>query len=251
MNTELELVLDNRNGKTVISHCYFTNPLKLATPNANKKDQLQIVLMMASAGLLKGDSQHYKICCEKNTRTAISEQSYTKIFNTGDGAACKSIEIHVAQNASLYYLPNAVIPFEGSCFNGEISLNLAVDSELVYTDILAAGRIGMGEKFLFSSYKNRVLVKVDSRPVWLDNCFLVPSSMNLDNMLFWDGFTHQGVFYYYGNEEKQKRLLEYESSSSLFIAKTRAAAGICFRALGHSAQEIEDIFAELLKRVSA
>ena len=70
MTTELRLCVGIENGKSTITDRYFTSPLKLGMP-ISRGDRLQIILMMASAGILKGDEFVYEICCEEGTKTSL------------------------------------------------------------------------------------------------------------------------------------------------------------------------------------
>lgn len=248
MDARLELQIEKIQGKTAVAYNCFTGPLKIGTPNANG-DHLHLILMMASAGLLKDDRFRYHITCGKNTRTVLTEQSYSKIFDTGGGIAVRRTEICLKENASLCYRPSAVIPFAGSSFAGSMTIRLEKESEFLCSDILAAGRVGMGEQFAFSSYRNRICVTADGKPVWLDHCCLEPKRMDLSKMVFLDGHTHQGAFYYYGSEEKQKRLLDHKAKASVMLGVTAAAAGVCVRALADTAQDIEEEFLRLENEV--
>lgn len=248
MDTRLELRIEEIQGKTAVAYSYFTSPLKIGTPKICV-DRLHLVLMMASAGLLKDDRFQYHITCGKNTKTILTEQSYSKIFDTGEGRAARKIEICLRENASLCYRPSAVIPFAGSSFDGNMTIKLEKESEFLCSDILAAGRVGMGERFAYSHYRNRVCVIADGKPVWLDHCYLEPKQMDLTKMVFLDGHTHQGTFYYYGSEEKQNRLLAYKAKGPVMMAGTAAAAGVCIRVLADTAQDIEEEFTRLEKEV--
>ncbi len=243
MDTKLKLRIENWRGRTGVAFQYFTSPLKTGTPK-EQDDRLHLVFMMASAGILKGDNFSYEITCRKDTRTTITEQSYTKIFDTGKDGAKKHMEIELEDHASLFYRPGAVIPFGGSCYSSSMNVRLSSRSEFLYSDILSAGRIGMGEKFAFSHYRNYVCVMVDDKMVWIDHCCLEPEKMNLEEMVFWDGYTHQGTLYFYGTKEKQERLLSYAKPVPVLMGKTKAAEGICIRVLANSAQDIEEIFDE-------
>lgn len=253
METELRLKLKKQNGRTVLGERYFTSPLKIGTPNSDGKC-FQVMLMMASAGILKGDHFHYEITCGPNTNSIITEQSYSKIFDTGEGRATKEVCISLEENASLYYKPCAVIPFAGSSFDGSLTVNLDEKSELIYTDIFAAGRIGMGEKFAFHHYRNRCSVRIQGRLAWMDHCLYEPERMALNQMIFFDEYTHVGTFYYYGEKEKQEKLYEFLASEEkqeqkgarLLCAASHALQGICIRVLGHTAQEIEEKFAKIV-----
>lgn len=254
--TKLKLEVGVSQGRSVLTECYFTSPLKIGTPHLGK-DRLTVVLMMASAGILKGDSFDYEIVCGRDTKTRLTEQSYTKIFDTGETGAKRHQHIVVQDHASLFYEPKAVIPFRGSCYDSNILIELSAKSEFVYTDIFAAGRIGMGEQFAFMHYRNRVEVRVDGKIAWFDHCLLEPECMDLTGMLFFDGYTHQGTFYYYGEGEKQEKLLdllrkkqeemqENEKKQSLCFGVSNATKGICLRVLADTAQDIEELFEEIM-----
>lgn len=244
MDTKLELRIDKEHGRSAVTYNYFTSPLKTGIP-VSQDERLHLVFMMASAGILKGDCFQYDIVCLENTKTTITEQSYTKIFDTGWEGAKKNMEIRLEKNASLYYRPSAVIPFENSSFESSMIVYLDKESEFACSDILTAGRVGMGEQFDFLQYRNRICVMVEEKPVWLEHCYLWPKKMNLTKMVFLDGHTHQGTFYYYGRKEKQEALLSYDTKAPILLASTAAAAGICIRVLADTAQDIEEEFARL------
>ena len=245
-DTQLRLEIGLRGTKSIITDSYFTSPLKLGTPNM-EGDRLKVVLMMASAGILKGDSFVYSIHCQPHTKLLLTEQSYTKIFQTGDVGAKRVQKIQIGEGASLYYQPCATIPFAGSRFDNSLNVDMSRDSEFVYTDIVTAGRVGMGECFLYTHFSNRVTVCVEGRPVWIDNCLLEPQSMDVENMIFFDGFTHQGVLYYYGDSKKEALLLQhcYEKSENIVYGVSRALKGVCVRALSDAAQNLEEFFEQL------
>ena len=262
--TKLCLRVGIQNKKSTITERYFTSPLKLGTPRS-ASDRLLIVLMMASAGVLKGDRFSYDIKCDAGTKSKITEQSYTKIFDTGDGAAFRKQQITLNGNASLYYRPSAVIPFQNSTFDGENDIYLDENSEFAWSDIMTAGRIAMNEQFLFKHYRNRVRVFINNKLIWMDHCLLEPAHMDTNGMLFFDQYTHQGTFYYYGANNKQCKILEWyktymESlnkhhiekmckSQAVRIGVSEACRGICVRVLANTAQDIEELFSELASQL--
>lgn len=246
MKTELRLSIGCLNDTTDITDVYFTSPLKIGTP-AGYNDRFNVVFMMASAGLLKGDRLDYDIYCGERTRTRMTDQSYTKIFNTGEGSVSRHQKITVAKDASLFYCPLGTIPFKNSRFNGETEVYLHEDSEFLLRDLWAAGRIGMGESFEFTHYRSRTIVYVDDRPAFLDHCLLEPEKMDLSGPVFMDGRTHQGTFYYYGPEEKQRSLLEFDPKHKIcggpvLYGSSRCSKGVGIRILAQSAVDIERIF---------
>ena len=254
MTTELRLRVGIQNGKSVVTDRYFTSPLKLGMPQM-RGERLQIILMMASAGILKGDTFDYEIVCEEGTKTRLTEQSYTKIFDTGDGGARRKQHVCLHGDASLYYKPSAVIPFGNSTFDGDTIVDLDRESEFAWADIMTAGRVAMQERFAFRHYRNRVCVQIGGWPVWMDHCLIEPDRMNADSLFFYDGHTHQGAFYYYGPKEKQERILLWREDAAerlmpeVCLGVTEAGEGICIRVLADTAQDIEEIFDEIARKV--
>lgn len=255
--TKLRLTVGLKQGKSVVTDRFFTSPLKLGLPEGTGERKV-IMLMMASAGVLKGDAFSYDIRCESGTKTLLTEQSYTKIFDTGDGGAKRRQHITVDRGASLYYRPCAVIPFQNSTYDGDILVELDPESEFAWADIMTAGRVGMGEKFAFRHYRNRICVEAGGMPVWMDHCLFEPQTMDVEGMLFFDGYTHQGTFYYYGAKEKQEQIFAWqeqilekeaeetkEAMQGIAFGVTEASAGVCVRVLARTAQDIEELFAEL------
>lgn len=248
MNTELRLQIEQKGTNSEVTDCYFTSPLKIGIPN-HYASRLTIYLMMASPGLLNGDTFFYHICCKEGSRALLTEQSYGKIFDTQQGEAKKQQEITVLEGASLYYRPCPIIPFRNSSFRGETSVTLDEKSEFAYADCMAAGRVGMGEVFAFKRFQNKIKVMVNGRLVWLDHCLLEPEHMDVAGPVFFAGFTHQGTFYYYGPEEKQESLLRHcfakNEDDPVKVGCSKLVAGVVLRILAHSAQDIERIFSEI------
>jgi urease accessory protein len=168
-----------------------------------------------------------------NTRTVISEQSYRKLFNTGDDFSQQNMKIQVGENASLYYVPYPVIPFEGSRFRSRTEINLRSSSKIIYGEILACGREGMGEKFAFAEFLSRTCVSVDGKPVFLDNSRLLGGEADFSGIGFFENYSCQGVFFLYGISE-----ITLPESESIQAAVSRSSAGYTVRVLANSANEL-------------
>lgn len=244
--TTLDLQLTQINNKTEVKKAYFTSPLKLGYPSVDSYSRLKIVFMMASAGMLKGDSHNYNIFCEEATRAIITDQSYCKIFNTEDGLAKRKVNVVLENDASLIYRPQSVIPFKESTYCGNATFTLKENSELAYFDIFVSGRVGMGESFEFNKYSNRIQVNLGEKPVWIDNCSLCPSRQKVLDGFYFDNHTHMGTFYYYGKSEVVEQLSNYIcENKNIYSGVSLAAHGITIRFLGYSSQDIEEEFDKL------
>lgn len=247
MNTTLKLSLKKYNGKTNIENCFYTSPLKIGTPKS-EDDRSKFVLMMASSGVLKGDSFNYDITCGADTKSILLEQSYTKIFDTGDGCANKTMNIHINSNVSLYYRPCPVIPFENSSYKSVTNIYCQINSEILWTDIFSIGRVGMGERFMFNRYQSKVNLYVDNKIAFLDHAKYEPEKNDLTNMIFFGQYTHTGTLYYYGAEDKIQKILNYHNDDERIVfGVSRSVSGVCLRAMAYTAQDIEKLFENIIK----
>ena len=77
----LYLNIGYENGKTRLTDSYFTQPFKVAKP-FEEENGIGIMVMTATAGILQGDSYDIQVKAGDRTKTVITNQSYTKIFNT-------------------------------------------------------------------------------------------------------------------------------------------------------------------------
>jgi urease accessory protein len=222
-----------------MSDCFFTSPFKVAKPFYRDGGYTEIMVMCASPGLLAGDRYNMRFDLSDNTKTAISEQSYRKLYNTESDFSRQDTQIQIGENASLYYVPYPVIPFAGSRFHSRTDIFLRASSKLIFGEILTCGRDGMGERVAFSEFHSRTAVTVDGKPVFLDNSRLVGSGAVKDcdadysGLGFFEGYSCQGVFFLYGFDD-----VSLPECEGIQAAVSKSSAGFTVRALGGSANSL-------------
>lgn len=246
--SSLYIKAENRGGRTVISDCKFTSPLKIAKPFYGD-DRTEIMMMTASAGMLEGDIYDISINVSENASLKFTGQSYTKLFKSDKNGSAQKVGINVEKGGRLLYFPSPMIPFAESAYSAETEIHLDGSSCFAMCDIISCGRTAMNEKFLFKEYRSRTLVYVDGKPVFLDNVRLLPSEINLSGIGFFENYSHIGMVYAYGhNIPDLPKISEFEA------AVTKASEGFCIRAAANSADTIYKLFSELLdqrKQLSA
>ncbi|MDR3239162.1 MAG: urease accessory protein UreD [Clostridiales bacterium] len=231
--SELFVKTEHINGRTVLSDCSFTAPLKVAKPFYRDDGYSEIMVMCASPGMLDGDCYDMRFEIGDNTALIISGQAYQKILNTGGGAAEQNVRIQVGENAALCYLPRPVIPFAGSKFHSRMYVALNRSSILFFGDILTCGRGGMGERFAFSEFTSRIAVSVEGRPAFLDNNRLFPDGAALDGIGFFEGYSCQGLLYLYGYDN-----VSLPQSDGIEAAVSKAREGYAARIFGNSGDAV-------------
>jgi urease accessory protein len=221
------------NGKTVVKDSFFTSPFKITKP-LQTGDMAEIMIMQASAGILEGDEHEIELKIHSGSRVAVTGQSYTKLFKMENGKARQNVKITVEKDGFLCYLPCPVIPFCESEFIGTNEIYLEKGARFVMQDIFACGRYGMGEKFGFRKYHSRTQVYENGKIVFADNTRLVPSEFDISGTGYFEGYTHQGLAYFYGFEK-----INAPDSDNVIAAVTQAKKGQLLRVLGNSSDETE------------
>lgn len=232
-----------QNGRTVLRENYCTAPFKVMRP-FREGNRTKAVLMTASAGILAGDRQELRFTVEEGADLTVTGQGYTKLFRCEEEPSGQCVSASVAPGGTLRYLPRPVTPFGGSDFSCRAEVSLAAGSRLVWSEIVSAGRVGMGERFQMRRYHSRLLVRREGVPVFLDHCLLTPERVNCSSVGFFDGCSHMGMLYLCGGGDETALL---EAIRALPFAgrmgASRAREGVVVRALADRGERIEALFA--------
>ena len=208
--SELRLVAAARGEQTVLADEYYTMPFKVMRPFSldpgalvgvpEAAGPIQVMVMSTSAGIMAGDDQRIDVCVGEGAALQVTTQAFEKVHRMeGQGSARRVTRLVVDAGGYLDYQPQPQIPFAGSTFAASTEVDLAdATARLVYEEVLSCGRVARGERFAYRSYRNHVLVRVEGRPVYLDNTVYEPKGsvapalapMDMEGMGFYEGFTH-------------------------------------------------------------
>ena len=100
----------------------------------------------------------------------------------------------------------------------------------------------MGERFAFNKYHSRTLVSVDEKIIFADNTRLVPREAALDDIGFFEGYSHMGTAYFYGFGDLKKYF-----DNKTPTAVTKANAGQLVRILADSGEYITDFLKGIIR----
>ncbi|WP_104749424.1 urease accessory protein UreD [Helicobacter cynogastricus] len=202
-------------GRCIIADNYFSPPFKLMPPFHEKGALSEIMLLVVGAGMLKGDAQDIKIEIGQGCQLKLSSQSFEKIFDTEEGYASRDTHVIVEENALLDFSPLPVIPFANAHFKNHTHILLKPHAELIYSEIITAGRIAYGEKFAFSKFHSTLEIATLEHPLFVDNTILDPTRMDLTNPCMFDQFTHYLNIVFFTKRLSQEAIQELLDQSGL------------------------------------
>jgi len=105
----------------------------------------EAILINTSGGMAGGDKIEISLAVEKNARLGLSGQASERVYRSLGPPAEISCQFEVAENATLHWLPQETILFEGSRLTRSIEAQLAAGSELLIVESFVLGRAAMGE----------------------------------------------------------------------------------------------------------
>lgn len=152
----LELVFTRRRGRTVLAHGYAEPPLRVGRcfPDENGA---RMILVCAAPGIFAGDIFEQHVRVESGARVHLTSQSALQI-HPGTGVARLSSRYDVDAGGVLSCEWHPAIPFAGARLDQRISIALAADATLVWSDGFTVGRAGYGERWAFDTLAHELKI---------------------------------------------------------------------------------------------
>jgi urease accessory protein len=235
-----------RNGKTFLKNSFCNQPFKIADITEDRSaDDLRLMLMSSSPGILDGDNYEMKIELQEKTALSVCTQSYQRLFQMREGAK-QSFEVVMNPGSSFSYVPHPVVPHHGSSFVSENKIFMSAACSLVWSEIFTCGRKLNGESFSFSGYHNITSIFHGKKLVVKENLMIRPSLVKMDSIGQMEGFSHQASLIFIDENISVKGIVE-DIRKSLLEEKGIAAAvtelpvnGLIIRMLGNKAEQLFD-----------
>lgn len=137
--------------------CAPFGPAHLTYPDDSGMPEVQ--LTNPGGGTLGGDRLELEVAAETSSRATVATQAATKIYRGRE--AVQRTALRVGPGAFLEYIPHHVIPFAGSRYRQETSVDMAASAEIIAWESFSAGRLALGERFAFSTLSTRLRVTRD------------------------------------------------------------------------------------------
>jgi urease accessory protein len=145
-------------GITQRKRLHESGGLRMHFPGARARE-LQAVLINTAGGIAGGDRFDLDIAAGEKARLVVSSATAEKIYRSLGPKSRIAIKLSAGADASLAWLPQETILFDGARLERTIDIALAPDARLVFAEAVVFGRTGMGEAvkhgFLFDRWRVR------------------------------------------------------------------------------------------------
>jgi urease accessory protein len=167
-NGAAEIVFKRRGGDTVLARLAQQTPCRVLFPAAEPGDPPTAVLLTTSGGLTGGDALRLRIGVEPGATACATTQAAEKIYRSLGPDVRIDVDLSVAEGATLEYVPQETILFDGARLLRRNTAEIAAGGRLLAAEMLVFGRAAHGEVMrhgrVFESWRVRRAGKL----VWAD-----------------------------------------------------------------------------------
>lgn len=148
---DLKLGFAQRGEKTILARREHRGPLTVQRPFYPEGGVCHVYLLHPPGGVVAGDRLSITANVERDAQALITTPAAGKFYRSGGGEAQQTINLAVAENASLEWLPQETIVYQGAQLNSSMNIDLTDHAHFIGWEILALGRPAAGEGFAYGA----------------------------------------------------------------------------------------------------
>lgn len=140
----IALAVEAGRGITRRTRVHEAGSLRVRFPGARARD-LEAVVINSAGGMTGGDRFDIDVTAGAQARLTVTSAAAEKIYRSLGPDAHIHVKLAAGEGASLAWLPQETILFDGARLSRTIDVDLAADARLILAEALVLGRTGMGE----------------------------------------------------------------------------------------------------------
>lgn len=146
---------------------FETGGLRLRLPNSEAG--CEAVLVNTAGGMTGGDTVRLACRLGPKARVRLTTQSAEKVYRAETGPAFVATDLAVESGASLSWIPQETILFDGARLERTLTADVAEKAKLVILEMTVLGRVARGETMVSGQFRDRWRVRRGGRLVFADD----------------------------------------------------------------------------------
>lgn len=245
-------------GRTLLRHLHREIPIivQQALYFDESLPTMACVYILSSGGPnIDGDRYSVDIELGAGTMAHISTGAATIIASMEHDCARQRQTITLDEGAYLEWLPRPMIPCAHSRYGSTTELIVAPSATLIFSDVVACGRLHSGERFDYDEFAlSTVVCRPSGEVVVRDALRLTPSHFPPDHWALLGEHTHFGSVLIVAPPEVTAKLYEElhpvaSEECRMSIARLVGDQGLAIRLTGHSSEQLLGIIRSICSRV--
>jgi urease accessory protein len=190
---KLNLRFARRFNKTLLLQREHKGPLAVQRPFYPEGDVCHVYVLHPPGGIVGGDALTISVTSDTDSHALITTPSAGKFYRSEGLWASQVVNLDVAENAVLEWLPQETIIYQGAQLQSKIKVDLAANARFIGWEILSLGRPASGEGFAYGAVDLSWQIHCEQRPLFMER-------LRLDAETFaarWglQGFSACGTFF--------------------------------------------------------
>lgn len=173
VNGRAELGVVHARGRTRLASLFQADAAKIKLPSV-AGDPLEAILINTAGGLTGGDRLEWKVTAGTGSAVAVTTQTCEKLYRARGGKAEMDVELTVGEAASLAWLPQETIAYDGSAFRRRLTVDMADGAEALIVEAAVFGRLAMGEQMNDAIFQDRWRIRREGRLVHAEDFSIGP-----------------------------------------------------------------------------
>lgn len=247
---KLDLVYVHRQDTTQLIHAHHQAPLKVQRPfYPEGKLVCHSIILHTAGGVVGGDKLSCNFQLQPKAQVLITTAAASKIYRSNGRQATQNIDIKVSTGATLEWLPQETIVFDGAIYRQDTRIDLTENATFIGWEITRFGRSARGEKFLQGNWKSNTEVWQQGKPLWIDRQWLPGCEEVFHSPHALNGQPVVGTLVFVGQAvlpeiiEKARSYTQHsELSTHHSFGVTRLEHGFLCRYRGSSTSEVRNWF---------
>jgi len=170
----LALVFERRGGRSVLAARSHDGPLVVQKPLYPEGESVcHAIVVHPPAGIAGGDELVIDVSAAKGAAALLTTPGAGKWYRSTGPRATQRVAI-AADSASVEWLPQETILYDGAHADIAIDARLTAGATLVAWDIVCLGRAGSGERFASGRLRTRARIVRDGRLAWIERGAIAP-----------------------------------------------------------------------------
>lgn len=244
-HARLELGFRPLGNRTVLAHRRHVGPLMVQRPFYPEGGTCHVYLLHPPGGIVGGDQLELVATAEAGSHALITTPAATKFYRAGPHPHAVLRQQLTAQDATLEWLPQETIVFDGAKARSSTRVDLTGAARFIGWEILCLGRPAVNERFSSGDLQTDFLLYRDGQPLLLDRLRLAGGSPALDAVWGLGGAQALGTLLLYPSSKVDLTGLRAAQADGVRFALTEVGGVLHCRALAAQAEAIRRLFTTL------
>lgn len=175
---------------TRLSRREHVGPLRVQKPlYPEGADCCHAVIVHPPGGVVGGDELQIHAGLATGAQALLSTPGAAKWYRANGHIARQQLSLDVAPGAAIEWLPQETILFNQADVILDSRIELQGDARYLGCEILCFGRTASGERFDQGRLRQKLSIRVDGKPLWLEQGTLIGGSASMHSPLGLSGHT--------------------------------------------------------------